>query len=64
MGMGNGQETDDKERSGIIPANPLIPCHECGTEERFMTMKRDDEWTLEYTDPPHWVAFCPECDPS
>lgn len=49
--------------SGGPRDNPLIPCHECGTEERFIQMKRDPKWTLEYLDAPHWVAYCPECDP-
>ena len=45
--------------------NPLLPCHECGTETRFMTMKRDDDWTMKYLDDGsgHWVAYCPECLP-
>jgi hypothetical protein len=43
--------------------DPLIPCHQCGTEERFMTMKRDPDWTLEYVDSPRWIAFCPDCSP-
>lgn len=46
-----------------IDKNPLLPCHECGTEERFVTMKRSDEWNLEYLDDGsgQWVAYCPEC---
>lgn len=48
--------------SGRIPANPKIPCHGCGTEERVMTMKRSDDWTLTYPEENQWVAYCPECD--
>jgi len=43
--------------------NPKLPCHDCGTEERFMTMKRSDDWQLEYIEDGsgQWVAYCPEC---
>jgi len=46
-----------------IAENPLLPCHECGTEERFMATRRSDDWTMEYLDDGsgQWVAYCPEC---
>jgi hypothetical protein len=46
-----------------IAENPLLPCHECGTEGRFMTMKWSDKWELEYLNDGsgQWVAYCPEC---
>lgn len=46
-----------------IAENPLLPCHECGVKERFMTMKRSNEWELEYLDDGsgQWVAHCPDC---
>lgn len=42
--------------------DPLLPCHDCEAEERFMAMKRN-EWELEYLDDGsgQWVAYCPEC---
>lgn len=48
--------------SSAVDRNPKIPCHGCGREERFMTMKRSDDWTLTYPDDDQWVAYCPECD--
>lgn len=46
-----------------IAENPLLPCHECEADERFMAMKRSDDWTMEYLDDGsgQWVAYCPEC---
>jgi hypothetical protein len=69
--MTDGQSTDATEQpdvetigpGGGARGNPLIQCNECGTEERFMTMKRDPNWTMEYLDAPRWVAFCPDCPP-
>lgn len=45
--------------------NPKIPCHGCGTEERFRAIKRSDVWTMTYLDggSGQWIAYCPECDP-
>jgi hypothetical protein len=62
----DGTERPDVETIGCgggARGNPLIQCNECGTEERFMTMKRDSDWTMEYLDAPRWVAFCPDCSP-
>jgi hypothetical protein len=52
--------------SGGPRDNPLIPCHECGAEERFLTMKRSDEWRMQYLQDGsgEWIAVCPECDPN
>lgn len=61
--MSSDPEDGIEATTGILSANPLIPCHGCGIEERFLEMKRDPEWTLEYVDEPRWVAHCPECDP-
>jgi len=49
----------------LIRANPALPCHDCGTEERFLTMKADDEWYLQHLDDGsgEWVAYCPDCSP-
>lgn len=49
---------------GQIPANPKVPCHGCGVEERYMTLKRSDGWSMEYLDDGsgEWIAYCPECD--
>lgn len=41
--------------------DPSIPCHGCGDEERFMTIKRSDSWQMEYQEDGAWVAFCPDC---
>jgi hypothetical protein len=59
-----GPAADDAEPiHGRIPANPRIPCHVCGQEERFMEMKRSGDWTLEYLDDGsgQWVAYCAAC---
>lgn len=58
---GDGPNIETIGAGGGGRANPLIPCHECATEERFMKIKRDPDWTLEYLDAPRWVAFCPDC---
>lgn len=44
------------------PANPKIPCHGCGVEERFLTMKESTDWTMAYVNDEEWVAYCPDCD--
>lgn len=45
-----------------FPANPEIPCHVCGVEERFREAQESDEWGLEHTekDNGEWVAYCPD----
>lgn len=47
----------------IIRGNPLLPCHECGAEERFLAMKRSEDWVLQYLDDGsgEWVAYCERC---
>lgn len=53
------------ELQGARCDNPLIPCTECGREDRFIAMKRAEDWELEYVDGgPEWVAYCPECSES
>jgi hypothetical protein len=64
---GSGTDHPDVETfgSGGGPrADPLIPCNDCGDEERCSTMKRRDDWNLTYLDDGsgQWVAYCPECD--
>ena len=43
--------------------DPSIPCHGCGTEDLFSTMKRSDAWTLTYLEDGsgQWVAYCSNC---
>ena len=69
---GEDHSTDGTDHPGVetIGAgggprdDPKIPCHGCGSEERFMTMTRSDDWTLTYLNDGsgQWVAYCPECD--
>lgn len=69
--MTGDQSTSGTDRPGVetIGAgggprdDPEIPCHGCGTEERFTAMKRSDAWTLTYLDDGsgQWVAYCPDC---
>jgi len=59
----SGTEQGITSQSAEIPANPKVPCVGCVTEERFMTVKRSDEWSVEITDDEtgEWVAYCPDC---
>lgn len=50
IGAGGGSRDD-----------PAIPCHDCGDEERFTTIKRSDDWQMEYREDGTWGAFCPDC---